>query len=259
MPANKYEAFETAIIHRSRIATADYNPRIISEEAKKKLKRFMKSKQFGLLAPLVWNVLTGTLVSGHQRLEVLDALHGHLDYELTVAQVELSEEDEVKANVFLNNPSAQGQWDYDVLTQLADLGDFDFDFEKDFGFSSDEIELIFGPPEEELDQITADGMAQLHDMIPDKPQQVEVDETVDSSLSEEEAEKFRQLKKEAREKAKLDNLNGDGYRLSKADVTVTVVFKDAETKRGFMRLISRPETERNITAEHLFECIENGF
>jgi hypothetical protein len=257
MPANKYEAFETAVIHRSRIATADYNPRIISEEAKKKLKRFMKSKQFGLLAPLVWNVLTGTLVSGHQRLEVLDALHGHLDYELTVAQVELSEEDEVKANVFLNNPSAQGQWDYDVLTQLADLGDFDF--EKDFGFSSDEIELIFGPPEEELDQITADGMAQLHDMIPDKPQPVEVDETASSSLPEEEAEKFRQLKKEAREKAKLDNLNGDGYRLSKADVTVTVVFKDAETKRGFMRLISRPETERNITAEHLFECIENGF
>jgi hypothetical protein len=257
MPANKYESFETVVIHRCRINLADYNPRIILEDAKKKLKRFMKSKQFGLLAPLVWNVLTGTLVSGHQRLKVLDALHGHLDYELTVAQVELSEEDEVKANVFLNNPSAQGQWDYDVLTQLADLGDFDF--EKDFGFSSDEIELIFGPPEEELDRITADGMAQLHDMIPDKTQPVEVDETVDSSLPEEEAEKFRQLKKEAREKAKLDNLNGDGYRLSKADVTVTVVFKDAETKRGFMRLISRPETELNITAEHLFECIENGF
>jgi len=258
MPANKYESFELIVISRRKINLAEYNPRLISEDAKKRLRHFIKSKQFGLLSPLVWNEVTGNLVAGHQRIQILDSLHGHLDYELTVSKVHLSEEDEIKANVFLNNSSAQGQWDYDVLTQLADLGDFDF--EKDFGFSSDDVEAIFGPPEEELEALAAEGMRQLEEAIP-LPAMADSAESEEnlSALSEEDAEKFRQLKKEAREKAKLDNLNGDGYRLSKADVTVTIVFKDSETKRGFMRLLSRPENDRNITAEHLIECIENGF
>ena len=54
----------------SELKPSTYNPRQISPEQLKALEDSME--KFGYIDPLVWNKRTGNLVSGHQRLKVLN-------------------------------------------------------------------------------------------------------------------------------------------------------------------------------------------
>ena len=87
MAKSKYQAYETDTISRDMIKNAPYNPRIMDEGAKKRLKRNIA--KHGLVSALTWNKRTGNLVGGHQRLEQLDALEKSKDYELTVCVVDV--------------------------------------------------------------------------------------------------------------------------------------------------------------------------
>ena len=69
---SKYQKFETATINRGQIKNAEYNPRRISDSAKKKLKDNIK--RVGLLDTIVVNKNTMNIVSGHQRISILDSL-----------------------------------------------------------------------------------------------------------------------------------------------------------------------------------------
>ncbi len=102
---------------RSELRGAPYNPRTITAKARKQLKAGLEA--LGLLHPLTWNKRTGNLVAGHQRLDLLDGLaNGASDYKLTVAVVDLSPEEEIEANVLLNNPEAAGRYDLPKLGEL---------------------------------------------------------------------------------------------------------------------------------------------
>lgn len=120
---SKFEKFKVREVHRSKIQNAPYNPRVISDKALAKLKKNIKTQ--GLLTTLVWNETSGNLVSGHQRLKVLDALEKTDDYTLTVAVVNLDEKSEKEQNLFFNNMSAQGEFDFDLLLDiLPDIDSF---------------------------------------------------------------------------------------------------------------------------------------
>lgn len=130
------ENYKMQTIHRNEIKLADYNPRIIDEESRKRLKKAMK--KFGMVQPLIYNKRTKTLVSGHQRLSIMDEEANSTDYELQVAVIDVSLEDEKKLNVQLNNTSMMGEFDDELLRNIAD--DIGFD---DLGFSDAEIDLFF--------------------------------------------------------------------------------------------------------------------
>ncbi len=103
---------------------APYNPRVElkpGDPAYEKIKRSLD--EFGLVEPLVWNRLTGNIVGGHQRYNVLLARG---DKEVQVSVVELSPEREKLLNVALNRLT--GEWDdaklaalLDELTKLPDV------------------------------------------------------------------------------------------------------------------------------------------
>lgn len=113
---SKFQKFEIVEIDRSEIKNAEYNPRVISQKAKNKLRKSLK--KFGLVEPLIWNKQTGNLVSGHQRLQIIDDIEGNNEYKITVSACELTIEKEMQQNVFLNNTSAQGEY---VLEKLEDI------------------------------------------------------------------------------------------------------------------------------------------
>ncbi len=138
----KYQKGEERWIQRTQVNPAPYNPRVIGEGAEKRLKAKMKT--MGLLGTLIWNERTGNLVSGHQRLKQLDSLEGYparcVDYEVRVTVLDLDDKTEIEANVFLNNPSTQGEWDYEALAALnIDMG-VSFDA---MGFTSTDVDLMF--------------------------------------------------------------------------------------------------------------------
>ena len=116
----------TEAIKRSEINFVNYNPRKISDEAKKQLKANLK--RIGLLGGVVWNKTTGNLVSGHQRVSVMDEVNryesGENDYELRVEVVEMDEKTEKEQNIFMNNRSVQGEFDTDMLENM--LSDIDY-------------------------------------------------------------------------------------------------------------------------------------
>src|SRR4028118_1920071 len=100
----KHQKFQAITIHRREIKNAPYNPRTITPARRQTLKNNLRRR--GLLETLVWNSVTGNLVSGHQRLSILDELEGSDDYSLTVASVVLTDQEEKEQNIFFNSQSA---------------------------------------------------------------------------------------------------------------------------------------------------------
>ena len=126
---------EPVKIKRSQISLAGYNPRKITPEAKRKLKENLT--KMGLMGGLVWNERTGNLVSGHQRISLLDADNKYdpktkeNDYDVFVTKVNLDEKEEKAQNIFFNNQSAMGFFDEDKLHEIM----VDIEFTEMSGFS----------------------------------------------------------------------------------------------------------------------------
>jgi hypothetical protein len=113
----KHEGYEIVEVHRSQLQNAPYNPRIISDKARDRIRHNIR--RVGLLEPLIWNKRTGNIVGGHQRLSIIDGLEGTKDYTLHVAQVDLDEKAEKEQNIALNNTEMQGEWDLEKLDALV--------------------------------------------------------------------------------------------------------------------------------------------
>lgn len=103
-------------IEIARITAAPYNPRVVLQPGDAEYDRLTKSlDSFGCVEPLVWNVRTGHLVGGHQRLAVLKARG---DARADVSVVDLSLEQEKALNLALNRIT--GRWDETKLAALLD-------------------------------------------------------------------------------------------------------------------------------------------
>ena len=99
---------------------ASYNPRTISEKAKKGLS--FSIRKFGLVEPIVWNRRSGVIVGGHQRRTALIDLG---EPEADVLGVDLDEAGEKALNVALNNPEIQGEFNENIGALLAEIRERD--------------------------------------------------------------------------------------------------------------------------------------
>lgn len=181
---------EISKIKLTQVEPADYNPRVITEEAKKKLKNSIK--QYGLIEPILINTKNNRIISGHQRYDCLVELLMEDDnlaerefdyiikddcgYILDFNKLQIKNEDYEKAlNIVLNNTNLMGDYDYQklesILTELEfngfdleftgfdNLADIDIDLlGDDFSFGDEETEFTESieddfelPAEEELE------------------------------------------------------------------------------------------------------------
>lgn len=112
------------MVHRSQLKNATYNPRVISADAKRKLRTILK--KLGVRSPPTWNQRTGNICGGHQRIDALDALdETGGNYNLTVAMVNVSDKEEIEINLALNNAAAQGDFEMEKLEAIFRMPDFD--------------------------------------------------------------------------------------------------------------------------------------
>lgn len=207
---NKYFTSKSAELKRSQIQLHSQNPRIISEENRKALKRGIK--KFGMVGGIVVNKRTGyTLVSGHQRLSVMDELQKYNpetkenDYPIRVDLIDVEEKEEKELLILLNNPSAQGEWDYDALREL--IPDIDY---KDAGLTEQDLDIIgvdFNFQTEE-ENIIANELEDLMEPAREEHQ---------SELAQKQAERaekvahMKQVKQEVKEAATKAAANMDAY------------------------------------------------
>lgn len=219
---SRYQRFIVETINRQDIKGADYNPRIIDDEAKKRLKKGLK--EHGLVASIVWNKKTGHVVGGHQRLSALDSLEGRKDYTLDVCVINVDEREEAALNVQLNNPSMQGTWDLDKLADMTE--EFDLDF-GDMGFSKLDIDFMF------------DGDDRFTEMF----------ETPEVEATKEEIEAVKEARASGVERMK-DKNSIDWYAM--------LVFADEDEKSRFFKEINLPPYEQYITLDILKRWVKKN-
>ena len=113
------------------------NPRKISDESMAKLQRSLK--EFGFVDPVIVRKKDNRVIGGHQRILAAKA---NGDKQVPVIYINISDEKLKLLNVALNNPSIQGEWDKEKLTEY--LSDIDMDITLT-GFDEDEIKRLLAP------------------------------------------------------------------------------------------------------------------
>lgn len=193
-------------LNRSAIHFADYNPRKLSDESRKTLKRGIK--KFGLVGGIVVNKRTGfTVVSGHQRLSVMDELQKFPDndYRIRVDVIDVDEKQEKELNILMNNPNAQGSWDYDALARL--VPDIDY---KDAGLTDADLNMIgcdFLLQTEEENSLAG----ALEEMMQPVTEQKEAEKAARQLERAEKVAHMKDVKQEVKEQAQETAANMDAY------------------------------------------------
>lgn len=139
---------EFEVKHIADMNRAAYNPRVDLQPEDEEYQAIERSlKRHGLVQPIVWNRRTNTVVSGHQRLTVLEAQG---ETEVTVSVVDLDDIQEKELNVALNKIT--GEWDDDKLSViLNELGEE----ATDTGFTLPEIDVLRDELKSCFDDVTA--------------------------------------------------------------------------------------------------------
>lgn len=244
---NKYFTSESVELKRSQIKLHDKNPRTISPENRKALKRGIR--KFGMVGGIVVNQRTGyTLVSGHQRLSVMDELQkynpetGENDYAIRVDLIDTDEKAEKELLILLNNPSAQGEWSYDALRELipdidykdAGLTEQDLDIiGVDFHFQTEEENTIAGELDDLMEPVREEHQAELAQRQADRAEKVA---------------RMKQVKREVKEAATKAAANMDAY--------LMLSFDTWEAKSEFCEKFGFDPEEKFLKGEVFGEKIE---
>lgn len=229
---HKSQSFVIERLWRSEVRKAPYNPRVIDPNARKKLQT--KLKKMGLVEPLVMNKRTGNVVSGHQRLSILDDLaDGAEDYQLDWSVIDVDSKQERELNVFLNNSNTQGVYDLDKLAIMLPGLELEAT-----GF--DEMDLRLSLGEDRLAALFPD---QQGDMFSTENQPQPVKDAV-SELAR--IQEIKLKKKKNREQAQLAD---DG------EFCAIVVFQNRDELNGFLRKIGAPEDDRYVDGKRLYDAL----
>jgi hypothetical protein len=119
--AKQLKQSETITIKRSKINFAPYNPKKHSKEAIEQQKA--NFKKVGFLGGIVWNRVTGNLVSGHKRVMAQDLYYNYdgtkeKDYDIKVECVEMNEKTEKEQNIYMDAKRTNTPQDYELLAVI---------------------------------------------------------------------------------------------------------------------------------------------
>ena len=243
MELSKYIKSESMELNRSAIHFADYNPRKLSDESRKILKRGIK--KFGLVGGIVVNKRTGfTVVSGHQRLSVMDELQKFPDndYRIRVDVIDVDEKQEKELNILMNNPNAQGSWDYDALARL--VPDIDY---KDAGLTDADLNMIgcdFLLQTEEENSLAG----ALEEMMQPVTEQKEAEKAARQLERAEKVAHMKDVKQQVKEQAQETAANMDAY--------LMLSFDTWEAKAAFCERFGYDPNMKFIKGEVFDEQIE---
>lgn len=205
-----------------------------------------------MIETLVWNKTTGNLISGHQRLKILDKLEKGKDYLLTVAQVEMDEKTEKEQNIFMNNNRAQGYYDIELLKNIVpDIDPFAAGmWEDDIAMLGLEIDLM---NQNEPDAVNA----LIAEFEQDKKIQMEIAKSQPKPETPSDPNSAtKDTTKEATEYIK--NWQKDEKKDLEVDTYFTITFSNQRDKYAFMKLIGEPDDTLYVKGEPFVKKFFSG-
>lgn len=265
---NKIKQSESRVVMRSKINFAPYNPRKISDNARKKLKANLK--RVGLLGGVVWNETTGNLVSGHQKVGIIDEINkynaqtGENDYELRLEVVNFDEKTEKEQNLFMNNRSVQGEFDDDMLREMFDGIDLSF-----AGFNDFDIEMLGLNGWEDIDLYNDSNKWIEEDIVGDnntlkklaqdlkgeeENNKISRDKDFYEDAPENQIARHREVAKIKERISRQNDAENDNGALS----YIIISFKSPSEKENFMSAFGYNSEERTIDGEEFWNRVEFG-
>lgn len=262
---NKIKQSETRILKRSEITPSDYNPRTITDEARKSLKKNIKEN--GIIGGMVWNEQTSNLVSGHQKLSIADEVNKYNlatnenDYDLKVEVVNVDLKKEKELNIFFNSKAVQGEMDYKKLAQiypdidsaLAGLDDVDISMIEIEMPNMENIEIPSFEPQESK-KINAEYEKSITQELSNA---VNHPEASISEMERKEAKEMSDEEKKAHVKAIKDKVK-QGATIED-EPYFTVSFSDADAKYQFLEYLGLNPTDKFIKGEELAQKIDETY
>ena len=249
MNSEKKDYFKSVPVEmmRSEIHPAEYNPRELSEDGKRALKRSIKA--FGVVGGIVVNKKTGnTIVGGHQRVKVLDELYkyneetGENDYRVRVEMVEFDPKNEMELNIALNNHNIGGEWDRDKLAEIIPMIDY-----KVAGFTDEDLNLIgvdyLLQTEEENDLSN-----ELDDLMMPVSQKKEAEKEARKASKEEKIAHMKEVRKQVSESASQTAKDMDAY--------LMLSFDTYKAKSAFCQRFGYDPSSKFIKGEVFSDQIE---
>lgn len=261
MKENKIRQAQQITVKRSNINFAHYNPRTISDEARKKLKANLK--RVGLLGGIVWNKTTGNIVSGHQKVSVMDEVNryenGNNDYNIKVEVVEMDEKTEKEQNLFMNNRSAQGEYDNDMLKDMlididyTNAGMDEFDLQM-LGIGEIEEDIISDKFWNEKDVSEEHDLQHLSIVTKEGDEDRKTDRSANfyNDTPENQIKRHNEVQK-IKDRI-LDNKTDDGGMLS----YVVLSFPTPDARVRFMQTFGYGEDDKYVDGEEFARKIEFG-
>lgn len=238
----------TKVVKRSEIHLSDYNPRKITEEGKKALKKSIKT--YGIVGGIIVNSQTNnTIVGGHQKVSILDEIYKYNsktkenDYEIKAEFIDVDERIEKQLNIVLNNPNVGGEWDFDALASLVPEIDW-----KDAGLTENDLNLICVDYllKTEEESSLAQGLDELMGQVKEK-KALEKEMKAEKSEAEKIAH-MKEVKKQVQENAQKVAEDMDAY--------VMLSFDTYAHKVEFMNRFGYPGDMRIIKGEVFDNQIE---
>lgn len=263
---------EIVELKRSQIHFHPRNPREITEEGKKYLRRSMKS--FGILGGIIVNKRNdNVLVGGNQKVMLLDEQQKYdpnnpeTDYVLRVEVIDVDDKKELEALAALNNPKIGGRFDYQKLAEI--LPDIDY---KEAGLTEEDLSMIgvdylFQTEEEnkisaELDNLMADVNAEhqkdlerqreQREAIKEAQRQANAQQDAQIAANEKTYEEKKQHMKDVKEKVKTDAIE----RAMNQEAYVMLSFDDFNAKHEFMVRAGYPDDLKYIKGEEFVQRVE---
>mgnify|MGYP002624879425 CR=1 FL=1 len=272
---SKIQQAESRLVLRSQIRLAEYNPRRISEDARKALKANLK--RLGLMGGIIWNEDTGNLVGGHQKVQIIDEVNRYNpetkenDYEIRVEVVHLSEKEEMEQNMFLNNKAVQGDFDDDLLRNVlrqidhtaAGFNDFDLDMLGITPIDDEEFRNITDIPEESdpsndwrKGNLTEDNehLAQVDANTHGSEENTKLDRSVDfmADSAENQIARHNEVAKIKDRINKKSDVNNDGGMLS----YFIVSFPNPQETRGALIQLGFDPNSKFVDGKELMDKID---
>lgn len=236
MKENKITQPESREIQRSDINFANYNPRKITQEARKNLKANLK--RVGLLGGIVWNEKSGNLIDGHRRIKAMDLHYKYdgtssTDYNVKVEVVNLDDKAEKEQLTYM----AVGNTKPDIDLIADYINDIDY---SDVGLSEAELNDILS-----ISGIDDIRLSDSLDNLLSSP--VKESKRLDRTEEEKKAH-MKEVKQQVKAVAKERQLNEEAY--------IMLSFSSYEAKADFCDLLGISTDDKFAKGEGVLKLIE---
>lgn len=246
-----------ALVHRSLLNPAPYNPRVIDEYSADGLLQNVRRTE-GLVEKIVWNRFTGHLVSGHQRINAEDKRRGTKDYFVQANVVHWeSLAFEQEQNIALNNRAIQGDYDIERLDELLRRPEVNLE---NTGFDPVSLEDLYISAgrsfslEEILNSTPPDEINVSEGVVESVAAADEINEQLaeaDAAIQREKGQKQIQAIKDRRQEMKRENEFKHDMGIAR-----TIVFTSSELAEAFMRFLGLSEVQEKIDGIGMVKRLE---